>query len=315
MLNPIVSQDVRSYMERTDFTFADRDLATVLFHAGLPMPELHRALEALAEKTPDAALRRQIRERLTYDRQSVARFCENDGSCCYAVFSAPEDRPLGYFTSAQAALAAGKAEAVPFEIQKHPLRGPGQEAPVLPAVCRNPRLFPDAPVQQAPCPGAPVAVCRYDATGALCTYRTCEMPPEDTARVEDWGARRFEDRFVALPNPFQRGDLVHLAEEPDTWGVVETSREEWARTVDAAQNGSQVMDFCDGALQVEFLTEEGTFTQEHIAPIALEFLVPPADDPRQTVLQTASGLLTGKCSLDFFLTAYCDYRRPAGHRL
>ena len=44
----IPSKDVQAYMQRTGFTFSDRDLATVIFQSDLPLAQRHEALEQLS---------------------------------------------------------------------------------------------------------------------------------------------------------------------------------------------------------------------------------------------------------------------------
>lgn len=65
----------------------------------------------------------------------------------------------------------------------------------------------------------------YDADGSLVRYWTDEISDKERSSVDDWGASRFEIDSFRLPNPFELGDIVSMADDPDSLGIVETSRE------------------------------------------------------------------------------------------
>lgn len=286
----IPSKSVREYMDRNGFACSDRDLASILYQSAPPLAELHGRLEQLAQRTTDGDLRREIEERLAYDRCAVERFSANDGRFLYLLLD-EEDNAAGYFTRAETAQEAGKEKNLPFAIQKH--------------------LFRDAasPVSGESEPSAHglLAAFRYGADGILQDFWSCELPQEQTAQL--CGVQRFEERFAALPNPFQRGDIVHLVDCPDTPGVVETSREEWDKLVADARAGRRDLDRFDATLQVELLYSDGTFGHDHISPLRLERVTEEPDKAQKPLLEVASGLLTGHTSLDFFLEEYRDYCR------
>ena len=93
----IPSKDVQAYMQRTGFTFSDRDLATVIFQSDLPLAQRHEALEQLAQKSADSELCRQIGERIAYERRATERFAENDGRFLYQLLLVEEGVPVGFF--------------------------------------------------------------------------------------------------------------------------------------------------------------------------------------------------------------------------
>ena len=286
----IPSKDVRAYMQRTGFTFSDRDLASVIFQSDLPLAQRHEALEQLAQRSADSELCRQIGERIAYDRRAAERFAENDGRFLYQLLLAEEGVPAGFFSQAAAAREAGLEKARPFSIHKYRFQDaafPAVEAPT--AVAGHGLL----------------AGMVYKADGTLSTCWSYEMSPEEEALVK--GPQRFEERFVALPNPFQRGDIVRLVEDPGTLGVVESSREDWDELVEAARAGSKKLDCFDATLQVEILNDDGTFGHDHISPLGLEWVTGKPHDEKTALLAYASALLTGHISLDFFLEEYRDY--------
>lgn len=286
----IPSKDVRAYMQRTGFTFSDRDLATVIFQSDLPLAQRHEALEQLAQRSADSELCRQIGERIAYERRATERFAENDGRFLYQLLLVEEGAPVGFFSQAAAAREAGLEKACPFSIHKY---------------CFQDAAFPAEEVPTAAAGHGLLAGMVYKADGTLSTCWSYEMSPEEENLVK--GPQRFEERFVALPNPFQRGDVVRLVEDPGTLGVVESSREDWDELVEAARVGSKKLDCFDATLQVEILNDDGTFGHDHISPLGLEWVTGKPCDEKTALLAYASALLTGRISLDFFLEEYRDY--------
>ena len=286
----IPSKDVRAYMQRTGFTFSDRDLASVIFQSDLPLAQRHEALEQLAQRSADSELCRQIGERIAYDRRATERFAENDGRFLYQLLLAEEGVPAGFFSQAAAAREAGLEKTRPFSIHKYRFQDTAFPAEEAPTAAAGHGLL---------------AGMVYKADGTLSSCWSYEISPEEEALVK--GPQRFEERFVALPNPFQRGDIVRLVEDPGTLGVVESSREDWDELVEAARAGSKKLDCFDATLQVEILNDDGTFGHDHISPLGLEWVTGKPHDEKTALLAYASALLTGHISLDFFLEEYRDY--------
>ena len=313
VLNYIKSKDVRAYIKCTGWQFSDSEIGTLIFHSGMPYHALHRALEELAEKTADEELRRQIGERIAYDERCREIFTTNDGGFFFEVCVDGDSKEwahgeaAGHFASAELALAFMAGKDVPFTVKKYQIVGV-REPLVKSALRRNPRLFSEKLVQERPYEGAPVSEFSYDAEGSLVGYWTDEISDEERSRADDWGASRFENRFFPLPNPFALGDIVRMADDPDSLGIVETSREDWAEWMRWAGKRKLPLDYYDAFIRVEFLTEQGTFLHSHIAPIDLERAALDETDRRKELLEAGSRMLTGQTSLECFSCAYHGYQ-------
>lgn len=298
MYDFIPSRTVREYAGRTRHLFSDMDIATILYHT-LPWSGRAPALRELAARTEDVALRKQIEERLAYEELLRERFEANDGSFFYAV--AVEDGAdgitAGHYASARAALAAGRAGERPFCVSKYQLADLRREL-ITPKARFNPCLCPGPQARAEPYFGWPVAEYRYDAEGALRSRWSEEATPEERDRVEDWGSARFEERFLFLPNPFEKGDIVCMTGCPDQVGVVETSQESWKKFLERVRTNARGEDFCDASITVEFLTEDGEFSHGHIPPILLERDGLSEADARKPLLEAAGRLLRGAGALD-----------------
>lgn len=312
-LKYIKSKDVRTHIKCTGLQFSDSEIGTLLFHSGMPYHELHRDLKELAEKTTDQELRRQIGERIAYDERCCEIFRINDGSFFFEVCVDGGSKEwaygeaVGHFASVELVLAFMKGKNVPFTVKKYQILG--LRDPLVKSALRlNPRLFSGKLLQERPYEGAPVSEFSYDADGSLVRYWTDEISDEERSGVDDWGGSRFENQFFPLPNPFELGDIVRMADDPDSLGIVETSQEDWAEWMRWVRKRKLPLDYYDSFIRVEFLTEHGTFIHSHIPPIDLERAVLDKTDHRKELLEAGSRMLTGKISLEGFSCAYHAYQ-------
>lgn len=214
---------------------------------------------------------------------------------------------VGHFASVELVLAFMEGKNVPFTIKKYQILG--LRDPLVKSALRlNPRLFSGKLVQERSYEGAPVSEFSYDADGSLVRYWTDEISDEERSGIDDWGGSRFENRFFPLPNPFELGDIVRVADDPDSLGIVETSREDWAEWMRWVRKRKLPLDYYDSFIRVEFLTEQGTFIHSHIPPIDLERATLDKTDHRKELLEAGSRMLTGQISLECFSCAYHTYQ-------
>lgn len=311
MCDFVPSRTVRDYAEKTGYHFSDPDIATILYHT-LPWGKCAPALWELAERTEDGVLREQIGERLAYEELLWQRFGSNDGSFFYAV--AVGDKvdavTVGHYAALDAALAAGRAGESPFQISKYQLADLRREL-IVPQARFNPRLRPGMQPQAEPYCGERVAEYDFDAQGVLESHWSEETSQAEEDRVDDWGAHRFEERFLVLPNPFELGDIVCMTDYPERVGVVETSQENWKLFLEQIRAKSRGEDFHDASITVEFLTEDGEFYHNHIPPIFLERAELKESDPQRPLLEAASHLLRGAWALNELFRARRDYLAAA----
>lgn len=285
MITQIISKDMLAYLEEQGRSLSDREIATIVYHAGLSMPELLQALSELKHQTKDTELAQEIEERITYEQRCLERFRENDGSCFYETSIVEEDGEntvTGHF----AALALAEKHTKqfvfhhnkPFVIKKYQIVGLCEKV-IVPICWVNPRLHPKA--ASVPCEyyGSAISGCRYRADGSLLEWWSFELQEEERA-VEDWGEHRFECKFLDLPNPFQRGDIVRVFGK-DEVGIVATSQEEYQEFLCRVKEHKLPVDFIDSSIIVLFLQDEGDDTHGHIPPVYLERTQTNTDTEKQ----------------------------------
>ena len=112
----------------------------------------------------------------------------------------------------------------------------------------------------------------------------------------------FQNAFITVPNPFERGDFVRSTEDPAAHGVVETSQQEWKVFLKRVESGEiRGSDFFDTSIVVDFLQNDRHLMHSHISPAFLEKYEPKKDDEDYDVLTSSSCVLLGQCELDIFL--------------
>lgn len=284
MRDMIQSKDMLEYLEKNNYEFTEIDKATICYNSKLALPEKHRLLIQLSEKTKDQELSKMISKRVNYDAKCFDTFMSNQGNYIYTleVYEDEEWLNEGYFTDAQIAKAYGMVMKNPFLINK----------------CRI-----TTEVHKKIYSESTVAAYTYDCTGNITKYWSSELSDQVNSSDDDF----FVKRFVNIPNPFQRGDIVrHIGK--DEYGVVETSQSEWAEFLNMIHSKRLFADWYDASITVSFLSEDGKFSHQHINPIFLEKAEPEDSDPQKNLFEMASGLLRGEAGFDFFLASYDDYK-------
>lgn len=304
-------------MAESGLSFSDAEMATITFQSEKPVQTMHQALEELAEATEDQTLQEQIKECIAYDRHCLELFETNDGSFFYQIRlrDDKDDDIMGHFASVKLALEYMEDKKVPFSIEKYQIIGL-REHVITHKGYWNPHFFPENPVEEYPYDGHSVGSCSYDAEGTLLYHWTEEIGEQERNKVDDWGAFRFEHRYIAFPNPFERGDLVRCTNRADVIGVVETSQADWIEWEKQAREQNLKLDYYDASITVEFPMDRGTFSHDHIPPIYLEKieLGDLEGDERKEILEAASHMLIGKTSLDWFTTVCENYKEKMSEK-
>lgn len=258
-------------MKQHNIILSDRDIATIVWNFSDTPAKKYNALCKLLESSQDKALCLEIRQRIAYDKENLRRFHEYRDGYFYAahIYTAEYDDIIGHFSSAELAKEYALRKNKPFCIGKFQIVGV-RNSIIIPQGEPNPR--PEAVNgERFPYRGAPVSECSYNENGELLNHWGYEMSREETRAVDDWGIARFESRFVVLPNPFHRGDIVCTLKNPMDRGIVITSQNEWQELVAQSQKEDSILDICDASITVYFFKADGTYDHEHIAPIQLDY--------------------------------------------
>lgn len=114
----------------------------------------------------------------------------------------------------------------------------------------------------------------------------------------------FEDAYIPLQSPFERGDIVRIAGDSRP-AIVQVSQADWQRNLQRNTDGSRMLPptFDNTCLTVEFL-DNGEMYHGHICILDLEKLEKWDDELEWKLLQAASKLIKGEGALEDFLYYY-----------
>lgn len=294
-----ISKDVREYMEQNNLEFTDFEKAALIFHSGLPVLKRLELLEQLAEKTEDLSLREQIHARLDYERENMEAFRNNTEGYVYAVEAHKDsDEPYicGYFATSDMACAHGMKQGYEFKIEKYLIVGFNDREAKKAKGYFNPNLMDGADMEECVTEhdycGYSEATVQYDKDGTLEYFWSDEIERSDEENISRaYDLRRFENAFIHIPNPFDRGDIVRLMTEREGHGIVATSQQEWNEFLERVKSGkAKWVDFFDTSIEVNFLQDNGKISHDHINPAFLEKFEPQKVDMDYDVLTAASAV-------------------------
>ncbi len=300
----IPSETVREYIAETGWEFTDFQKAALLCHRGLLLKDEYAHLKALGEHTADYVLREQIAGYLGGIEKGFRTFRENSDKCCIYVLKVKEESgrldgeylDSGCFFDWETALACGKKEKVPFEVEKY-------------------RVDDTAGTEDGSCSQHADAGIRFDKDGEAVCFWSNEMAGFDN--------RRFDNAIIEIPNPFQRGDIVKYKgiDGREYFGIVEEEREEWekrlAKHLQCVEEGDTCIDFHDLFIGVAFLCEDGTFAfSDSTMPLDLERYQPTEEDwtngSIDTILLCARDIYCDKGYLSTMFEILDRYRKTKG---
>ena len=313
-----ISKDVQEYMERNGLEFTDFEKAALIFHSGLPVLKRLELLEQLAEKTEDLSLREQIHARLDCERENMEAFRNNTEGYVYAVEAHEDsDKPYicGYFAAANLAYAHGMKQGCKFRIEKYLIVGfNGREAKKSKGYF-NPNLMDETDIEECVTEhdycGYSEATAQYDKDGTLEYFWSDEIERSNEENISrSYDLKRFENAFLFVPIPFERGDIVRLTMEREGHGIVATSQLEWKEFLERVKSGKvEWADFLDASIEVDFLQDNGDIMHSHVNPAYLEKFEPCMGDMDYNILMYTSGMQKGNGALDFFLHYLKEYQK------
>lgn len=274
MIDLIPSKDVRNYIIETGRKFTDFEKAAILYYLELPFYEKQEQLQKIADATDDSNLRAQIAERIEIDTACINMFIKCNQGFMYAVVRYRYDEPdiCGYFGSVDLAYKHGMKQGCKFDIKKFQIMCFDDSDVILPKCYRNPYL--SLSKEFAECfdemeyDGDAIATLSYDEDGILLDYYSQELRSSDAELLYHFfSPMRFENAYVDIPNPFEKGDRVKVVTTGEQ-GIVITSQQEWAFEQALVASGI-VYDFFDVCITVD-LEENGQCNREHICHLFLE---------------------------------------------
>ena len=285
MFDLIPSNYMRELFEEVGFELADFNKATLIWNIkGKTHAERVKALKELSNSTKDNELKKQISERIQYEENMLIRLKDNlDGKCVYVVNDSDE-YSRGFFADYSMAYEYGKKycnryEEKCFSISKQMIMSKDDSL-----IVRNPgrtnwyMIDKEQPEEDKYCEydGDSISTAYFSADGELRRVWSNEMAEEEELRVDPFRRDRFEHQFFKIP--FE-GKLGMPVREINTgkYGILMNDTESWDKYMLRIVEKNLYVDYSDIQVVVEFLTENGYWSHEHINPIFLEVERPSFD--------------------------------------
>lgn len=278
-----LSDFVWDYYQSQGITFTDSEQATIIWNSHLSRTEMLSALQEIAERTDDEALKTQLQERLAAEAESERELAEDSEGYLY-IFE-PDDTDKweqDFFSTLESAVAYGKEHSgKTFKITKV--------------------AFGDKVDQCLKDSDGNKIVCVYAEYTTDGTLTECTSHTEGISfSICGEQANRFEEAYIPLENPFKPGDIVRMIGN-STPAVVEYTQAQWDEKVKRMHKFSS---YDNTRLPVLALYEDGVMCQTIWYILSLEKIDTWEDPLEWNVLQSASKLIKGEGTLEDFLYYY-----------
>ena len=265
----IKSPEVNDLIKECGHTFSDMDKAAIIYNCeGLFLRKLLK-LKELAGKTENKTLKKQIFDRIDYDCRSLRRFKDVcDGFIFDLLVCEDYWYSHSFHRDANSAISAGKETGHAFKVEKHQLLYDGCE--VLKHKSIGNPFFEHDPaklIDEYEAPEYPIAEVEFDDHRRLLRYSSSELPAEDALKVNELDKRRFENAYVLIPNPYDKGDRVRVIGS-DKVGTVAVSQEDWKKYVDKALSSGAIDDWSDASITITY----SEYDHDHVNPFYLELV-------------------------------------------
>ena len=289
MFELVQSQWMREYFEEIGFAFTDFQKATLIWNApGRLRQEILDALEELSEETRDETLRRQINERLDYEKKAFEIFIHNQTGKYVYVVEDMEYESCGFFIDYDRALKYAKKYMRTYElkcrISKQLIVATDADEIVSNSWRGNPNLSFETE-EYCAYDGTAVASVTLNMSGEIERFSSYELPEEEKI-VDSYQVERFEYHFIKIPCPLQAGTTVKDIRN-GSYYVLEEGEADWNRYLERIEEKNWYVDFSDIQMICYKLTESGIWSHEHINPLYLEVEFPTyiEEDPKRQALR------------------------------
>lgn len=290
MFELIASEDMREYLQKIGCVFTDRQKATIIYNSNQSQKEIMNSLHELKDQTEDDNIRKQITERIEFEKNKLIIF-KNNHQRKYVYVVIDQNYPCGYFKKYETALKYVKKLNIECEIRKQLIVDEDIEL-VKSSVKVNPNVFLNVEVDNlVEYTGDAVARMHLKDGCEIYDLYSLEMEEEYEKIVDEFKVERFENQFINIPYYFDISDCVKDIRSGE-YGIVVTKKEKWNKFIQRIDGGIYV-DWSDMSIEVMFLTDKGTFYHSHINPIYLESKILHIDDDRCKPLKELSRYLIG----------------------
>ena len=250
------SETMKNCIEETGWQFADSHIATIIYNFPFPYFVRRELLEAIHDNTEDETLKTQLGQRFEVDDLKIESFKQPLNNTVFAVKSF-DFSDIGTFSDFDSAMESVKDYNDEFCIEK--IQTLSEEAE--PAVknfsfpfrnmgAENQTEFWD--IDSAP---DTLGTIYFNEEKLIHRFWSVTPDNEFIRKVDSLDSSRFENAFVPLPNPFDKGDKVQRLSTGETV-VINTTKEKFNDIIAKAEKSADY-DYDDTYVSFIFNNGEG----------------------------------------------------------
>lgn len=282
MIEIIPSKWMREYLKDKK-VFTDWEKATLIWNApNVTWKEIISSLKELAGDTRDDLLRKQITERMEYERKALALYGANfDNEYVYVVLDADRDA-CGFFADAEMAREYGTKNAKQwkekcFRVNKQLILSNDNKNKVAKPWRSKHNLLKVPEYWESEYTGQEVSGIRYNNEGDILSIYSCEVSDEEQDKVDEQNKDRFEYQFFKIPFGMEAGTIVRMINNGE-YAVLARGESEWNEYMNRVGKNVRFYDFSDIQTMVYVPRNDGNWSHEHVNPLFLEDEMPEVEE-------------------------------------
>ena len=233
-----ISETMKNYIRHTGWQFTDSHIATLLYNFPFPYFVTRELLEAIHDNTEDETLKKQLEQRFEVDDLKLEWLKQSMKNTVFTVKSFDLSE-MGTFDDYDSAMESVKDFNDEFSIEKTQVLSEGAEPsvqghsfPLRNMDAENQTDFWD--FDSAP---ETLGAIYFNEEKLIHRFWTITSDNEYIRKVDNLDSSRFENAFVPLPNPFEKGDKVQRLSTGETV-VINTSKEQFNDTIARAEKNA-----------------------------------------------------------------------------
>ena len=251
-----ISETMKNYIRHTGWQFTDSHIATLLYNFPFPYFVTRELLEAIHDNTEDETLKKQLEQRFEVDDLKLEWLKQSMKNTVFTVKSFDLSE-MGTFDDYDSAMESVKDFNDEFSIEKTQMLSEdaepsvqGHSFPLRNMNAENQTDFWD--FDSAP---ETLGAIYFNEEKLIHRFWTITSDNEYIRKVDNLDSSRFENAFVPLPNPFEKGDKVQRLSTGETV-VINTSKEQFNDTIARAEKNA-AYDYNDTYISFKYNDGEG----------------------------------------------------------
>lgn len=282
-----VSDYVADYYKKRGIEFTYRQQARLCWTGASLLKEQLELLRELLALSDDTDLNAEIRERITFEEESLKYFMTNNNPAIIYILTPisddDDDPEPEYFSQAENAIAYGKAIGEAFSLEKRYLQD-----------CRSEKHAEEKMSDEVE---DSLGTYFFTQAGEVRYGWSQECNP--TFDVEN--TERFEWMFLNIESPFGLGDIV-MGTDWEYPRVVSTDHNCYKEQYERFKDRSDIrLDSSDNCIRTDYVHIDGSLYYEHTVPFKLWKIDSWEDKEYWEILQRLSMLVNAGISVDDFM--------------